>query len=36
LVVPIDGLDGETVDDESAIDFEQEVASITIADERAA
>ena len=43
LVVPIDhadppslGADGETIVDESAIDFEQEAASITIADERAA
>jgi recombination protein RecA len=43
LVVPIDGLDppvlgadGEPIVDESPIDFEQEAASITIADERAA
>jgi recombination protein RecA len=38
LVVPIDGLDvdGKAVADESPIDFEQEAASITVADERAA
>ena len=43
LVVPIDdldpvslGADGEPIADESPIDFEQEAASITIADERAA
>jgi recombination protein RecA len=38
LVVPIDGLDvdGKAVADESPVDFEQEAATITIADERAA
>jgi recombination protein RecA len=36
LVVPIDRLDDEPVADERPIDFEQEAASITIADERAA
>jgi len=36
LVVPIEHLGEETIDDSSPIDFEQEAASITIADERAA